>query len=165
MDRNGLLTLCDYNAYANALVLDVASRVRPEDLAKETSPSHGSVIRLLHHMLDVESFFLCMSRNQPPRRRAPTSLADLRQDWLALEDERRRFVADLSQPDLEQEYEISIGGNRLRFPVWQMLTQSLVHSTHHRGELSILLTELGHPLPTLDIILQFTQESGQTWPA
>jgi uncharacterized damage-inducible protein DinB len=39
-----------------------------------------------------------------------------------------------------------------------------MHSTHHRGELSIVLTELGYPLPTLDIIVHFAEQSGQAWP-
>jgi uncharacterized damage-inducible protein DinB len=45
-----------------------------------------------------------------------------------------------------------------------LMLQSLIHSVHHRGELSIVMTGLGHPLPTLDIILHFARESGQPWP-
>jgi uncharacterized damage-inducible protein DinB len=45
-----------------------------------------------------------------------------------------------------------------------LLAQAFVHSTHHRGELSIVLSHLGHPLPTLDIIIPFVTWSGQKWP-
>jgi uncharacterized damage-inducible protein DinB len=57
-----------------------------------------------------------------------------------------------------------MGGQTLRLPVWQLLIQGFLSSTHHRGELSIVLTQLGHPLPTLDIIIHFVEQSGQTWP-
>ncbi|MFN8455860.1 MAG: hypothetical protein U0401_14540 [Anaerolineae bacterium] len=40
----------------------------------------------------------------------------------------------------------------------------MLHSAQHRGELSILLSELGHPLLIDDIIVRFTEESGQSWP-
>ena len=69
----------------------------------------------------------------------------------------------VSEDLLAQEIIIPIGGQDIKLARWQFLTQSLMHSTHHRGELSIVLTGLGHPLPTLDIIIEFVQESGQQW--
>ena len=47
------------------------------------------------------------------------------------------------------------------FPVWQIVLQVYNHSMIHRGELSILLTELGHPLPNMDILIQFGEQTGQ----
>jgi uncharacterized damage-inducible protein DinB len=47
--------------------------------------------------------------------------------------------------------------------MWQLLVQAFVHSTHHRAELAILLGQMGHPLPTLDILIHFAQQSGQPW--
>ncbi|MDO9121852.1 MAG: DinB family protein, partial [Anaerolineaceae bacterium] len=60
--------------------------------------------------------------------------------------------------------DIPIGEHPFKLARWQLLTQSLLHSAHHRGELSIVMTGLGHPLPTLDAIIAFIHESGQTWP-
>lgn len=37
-------------------------------------------------------------------------------------------------------------------------------SFHHRGELSVVCTGLGYPLPTMDIILHFINQSGQSSP-
>ncbi len=66
--------------------------------------------------------------------------------------------------DLDRQVQVTLRGRPFQFPMWQLLSQAFVHSTHHRGELSIVLTELGHPLPTLDIIVHFAKESGQAWP-
>jgi uncharacterized damage-inducible protein DinB len=49
-------------------------------------------------------------------------------------------------------------------PLWLLLMQAFVHSTLHRGELSIVLSNFGHPLPTLDIIIPFIEWNGQIWP-
>ena len=45
-----------------------------------------------------------------------------------------------------------------------LLALYIYNSIHRRGELSIVLSGLGHPLPTLDIILHFFAQSGQEWP-
>jgi len=38
------------------------------------------------------------------------------------------------------------------------------HATQHRAELGIVLGQMGHPLPTMDIIVHFVYQSGQPWP-
>ena len=38
---------------------------------------------------------------------------------------------------------------------------NFMHSAQHGGELSILLSALGYPLPIDDIIVRFTEERGQ----
>jgi len=59
--------------------------------------------------------------------------------------------------------DIQIKQKPFRLARWQMLTQSLIHSVHHHGELSIVMTGLGYPLPTLDPILKYIRDSGQVW--
>ena len=167
MDTHGLLTLSQYNAYANGLVFDTIARLPPEELQQEASPSHGSVVKLLLHMFAVELFFFTACQNgegtagKPAR---PSTLADLRPAWADLETARLSYLGSCTQADLARQHSIRLGGQMLHYTAAQMLMQSMLHSTHHRGELSIVLTRLGHPLPTLDIILQFTQQSGQVWP-
>jgi len=164
MDRAGLLTLSSYNGYANRLVLETAGKLNEPDLVKEFSPSHGSIIKLLHHMLDVETFFLFVAEAKTPLKRKPSNLADLCENWQQLDAERLNFISDLNETDLARIVEVPLGSQSMRFTTSQILLQSLLHSTHHRGELSILLTQLGYPLPTLDVIIQFAQQSGQPWP-
>jgi uncharacterized damage-inducible protein DinB len=77
---------------------------------------------------------------------------------------RKRYLQTVPSAELEEVIEISMGGKPLKLARWQMLAQSLISSVHHRGELSIVMTGLGYPLPTLDPILQFVKESGQEWP-
>ena len=85
--------------------------------------------------------------------------------WEQLAKESLAYLAASDDNDLGKEIKIATRGKPLHFFKWQALVQAFVHSTHHRGELSIILTELGAPLPTLDILIQFARESGQHWPA
>ncbi|MBN1286346.1 MAG: DinB family protein [Anaerolineae bacterium] len=168
MDQSGLLALYTYNAYANKLVLDTAAQLTADELVGESSPSHGSVHRLLVHMLACEAYFLtcCQGRLLPFDPGQISTLDDIRRHWQALEQEQQSFIASLGADDLARMVHVDFGGGRptLDLPAWQLLMQAFLHSTHHRGELSIVLTGLGYPLPTLDIILHFIEQSGQEWP-
>jgi uncharacterized damage-inducible protein DinB len=166
MDRAGLLAIYQYNAYANALVLDTVARLNAADLTRTTSPSHDSIYKLLLHILACEAGFLAICRDDPLEE-LPVfdSLLELRQYWNKLEQEQCAFITSVQESDLYMTKKMEIKGQALNFAVWQFLVQACFHSVHHRGELSILLTELGQPLPTLDIILHFAQESQQAWPA
>jgi uncharacterized damage-inducible protein DinB len=165
MDRAGLLAIYHYNAYANALVLDAAAQLNAADLTRATSPSHDSIYQLLLHMLACEAGFLSICRDDALEKLPDfDSLDELRRYWNQLEQEQQAFITGVRESDLSLPKNMEIKGQALTFAVWQFLVQACLHSVHHRGELSILLTELGHPLPTLDIILQFAQESQQAWP-
>ncbi len=167
MNRDGLLALYTYNAYANKLVLDTTEKLTSDEFTRKSSPSHDSARGILTHMLECEAYFLSLCQGLP----ATVEEADLhdlngiRRTWDELEQQQVNFLRMLPDADLTRPAQMQIRGRQLVLPIWQMLTQAVVHSIHHRGELSIVLTELGYPLPTLDIIGHFIQQSGQEWPA
>lgn len=167
MNREGLLALTRYNAYANRLVLQAASHLPEADLDRQASPSHGSARGLLKHMLECETWFLAFCQGQPCAVDVDSlaTLPQLSTAWEELAFRQETFVIQLQPADLEREVLVHLRNTEYHFPVWKLLTQALIHSTHHRGELSIVLTGLGCPLPTLDILLHFMQESGQIWEA
>ena len=165
MTHDTLLSLTRYNAWANRMVLEAASALSEDELTGPSSPSHGSVQTLLLHMLECEAFFLALCRQEafdglPPLR----DIAGIRRHWDGLGQRVRGFVAGLDDDGMARVLEVEIAGSAFRLPVWQLLAQAIVHSVHHRGELSIVLTGLGHPLPTMDILLHFIEQSGQVWP-
>ncbi|MBI3173563.1 MAG: DinB family protein [Chloroflexi bacterium] len=167
MNRDGLLALYAYNAYANRLVLDTAEKLTADEFTRKSSPSHDSVRGILAHMLECEAYFLSLCQGLPilVEEAGLPNLPSIRRTWDELEQQQVDFLRALSDANLTRPVQMQIRGRQLVFPIWQMLTQAMIHSTHHRGELSIVLTELGYPLPTLDIIGHFIQQSGQEWPA
>lgn len=164
MQPNLLLALYEYNRYANHTVLETAGKLRLTDLYRESSPSHGSVFGLLAHMLAVETGYLANCQGEQFKFERPTTLEDLSQRWDALAEGQLAFLAGLNESQLAEVVPARIGSQDFQFPRWQLLAQALIHSTHHRGELSIILTEIGQPLPVLDIIIPFAEQSGQPWP-
>ena len=168
MDRSALLVLHSYNSYANGLVLKTAGALEENAFTAQSSPSHGSVQRLLMHMLAVEASFLAKCRGTKPEQKVfsvdAMTLAEIDAEFAQVADLRGEYLRAISAQELDEVIEILIGGKPLKLARWQMIAQSLISSIHHRGELSIVMTRLGQPLPTLDLILQFVQESGQEWP-
>jgi uncharacterized damage-inducible protein DinB len=160
LSREMLAALCRYSAYANGLVLVAAAGLSDDDFEAEMSPSRGSVGGLLRHMLSSDIVWTARCRGQEPQIDAArlAARADVPAYWAEVERERLAFVEGCAEADLARAVATEIQGQRVQLPVWQMLLQAFLHATHHRGELSIVLTELGHPLPTLDVILQFVQE-------
>lgn len=167
MDKAALNALHSYNDYANGLVFDSAAKLSDEDLTKSSSPSHGSVQRLLVHMLGTETHFLsaCIGRDLDlPVSRDDPNMEAIRKGFGEISRLRLEYLNRAKEEEIAQAVPVEIGPGRVTLPRWQMLAQSLLHSAHHRGELSIVMTGLGRPLPTLDPILQFVAESGQEWP-
>jgi len=164
MNRDGLLALYTYNAYANHLVLDGLAQLSEDEFTRESGPSHGSIRGLLLHVLECEAWFLAICQRRTLEEPDLHTLADIGRCWGDLEREQQIFIASLTENDLARDFPIQLRDHPFHFPMWQLLTQAFVHSTHHRGELAILLGQMGHPLPTLDIIIHFAKESGQEWP-
>lgn len=168
LDRSALLVLHKYNSHANQLVLQTAIAMDEASFTSQSSPSHGSVQALLTHMLTTEFFFLARSEGKPVNPKgAPDKTLSLQEITVAfsqIAEERLKYLNWVTDEKLLEIVDIPLVGQPFKLARWQLLTQSLLHSAHHRGELSIVITGLGHPLPTLDPIIEFIQESGQTWP-
>lgn len=155
------------DVYANQIVLREASRIDRAILEASASPSRGSAYQLLIHLLGVEVNYLgqILGGEHVLSEQARRSIAEL---IVAADAHYARllgYVDGLTERELARAVSFRFStGAVLQFTAWQLLTQLFMHSAQHRGELSILLSELGHPLPIDDIIVRFADESGQAWP-
>lgn len=166
MNISALSVLHQYNQYANSLLLESAGLLSEVELTRSCSPSHGSVLGLLQHMIGTEIYFLLECQGLPP---APdtdqvSSLNQLKELFHLASSQREEYLQNATEEEMQERIRVKIGSGMVDLPRWQYLAQSLLASIHHRGELSIVMTGLGYPLPTLDPILQFVQDSGQEWP-
>ncbi|HEX9074503.1 MAG TPA: DinB family protein [Anaerolineae bacterium] len=158
MNRDGLLILCDYDIYANNLVLETCAKLTEDEFTRESSPSHHSVRRLILHALETEQAFLSLCQERPPQGLpALASVSDIRDHWANVTREIRNSIASSNDDDLRREipFPFRIKGQSRAFSRWQMFLQAFMHAAQHRSELAIILAELGHPLPNLDIILSW----------
>ena len=163
INRAGLLVLSSYNDYANRNVLDVVSNLTDAEFVRDFKMSVGNVQKMLQHVKECEAYFLSTCQEKPYLETKLPGLKNIRSYWGDLGDEFHSFIERQTNEDLAGVIRVQFGEHVFQFPVWQLLMQAFNHSMIHRGELSILLTELGHPLPDMDIIIKFIKDSGQEW--
>lgn len=167
MNRAAWLSIYRSNVSANEAVLSIAAQLSNEEFNRDFSPSHGTIRRMLLHMLDGEIYFPAVCRGEVPDTSGIKHLetwADIHARWQQASAEALAYFESLSDGDLERMVTMPLGEYRFTLPMWQVLLSFFSHSHHHRGELSILLSDLGYPLPDLDLIISFIKESGQQWP-
>jgi len=111
-----------------------------------------------------EAWFLAACQGRKFEQPELPTLDDIRRFQGELEKEQHAYLAAASDSDLAREAQIELGGKPYHLPVWQLLVQAFLHAAQHRAELGIVLGQMGHPLPTMDIIVHFMHQSGQPWP-
>jgi uncharacterized damage-inducible protein DinB len=159
MNRSDILTLFDYNDWANGRITAVAERVSDEQLLAPANASHGSLRDTLVHMLSAEWIWrLRCQEGVSPEAPLPSDhypdFAALRDRWQKESAALRGYIEGLSDEDLAQTVHYSSTGGRLYSDTtWHILVHLVNHGTQHRSEAAVLLTDYGHSPGDLDFIL------------
>lgn len=164
INRESLQVLYGYNARVNDQLLDTLTQLSHTEYNEVRSPNYTSIRKLATHSFMVERFFLAQCQEQPLAAINPATPDELRTAWQALNEAIQEYLDTTSDDEFNRSRTVTMQGRVFEFPAWQLLTQALVHSTHHRGELALMLGAIGHPLPTTDIIVHFFEQTGQEWP-
>lgn len=146
--------LLDYNDWANDALLAAAEPLGDEQLDRPFDIGPGSLRAILLHTETGEAVWLRRWRGEteaPWVAGAGRSIAQMRARWLMQRSERAAFLARVDGAALtrEQVYRDS-KGNLFRATLVQMITQGLVHSTHHRAQAVNVLRRLGAGVVELD---------------
>ena len=164
MNKQELLTLFDYNYWANELILQAAAKVSPAEFVAPRSFSHGGLRGILVHAMSAEWVW----RTRFQERVYPTALlseadfptfADVRARWQEEEAAMRTYVASLSDEQINSTiFYKSTNGAPYEEPLWQLLLHVINHGTQHRSEAAALLTDLGHSPGNIDLIIYMREQ-------
>ena len=148
-----------YNAWANGVVYAAAQQLAPAEFTENKGAFFGSMMGTLNHLLCADRIWL---RRMTGEGEAPKALnvilhADLPDLAEARIREDRRIIALIDSLD-----EATLAANftytpiTTPNPVTQKLGSALMHvfnhQTHHRGQCHMILTALGKPSLTLDMV-------------
>jgi uncharacterized damage-inducible protein DinB len=157
VNRQGLDTYLAYDRWANRRLLQAAGALSPEAFSKDLGASFGSVRGTLLHILRGEWGWLHYWRDGTFVREFPidefATVAALEASWSELEQAQRTFAAGLTDEDLlgprmVDEYTYALG---------DLIHHLLNHSTYHRGQVVVLLRQLGRTPPATDFRLFLTE--------
>jgi len=162
MNPSEMLTLFEYNAWADRRVSQACTALSAEQFTKPMSSSFSSVRDTLAHILGVE--WLWLERFQG---RSPSALPDyegvmdartLQVRWAEFEPTLLNFVRGLTQGDLDRvmEYKTMKFGV-YRNPLWQSMLHLVNHGTYHRGQVTTMLRQL-NAQPILTDLMHFYRE-------
>jgi uncharacterized damage-inducible protein DinB len=165
MNRRDFETLYEYNRWANARVLKAVSSLTAEQLGRDPSGGDRSLLHTLAHIAAAEWVWLRRWQGESPRslpgREDFRSLGHLEAWWSEVERECAEFVCCLTDERLPEVVAyVNTAGETWRYTLSQMMQHLVNHSSYHRGQVSLMLRQLGaEPAPT--DLLVFLDETGR----
>jgi uncharacterized damage-inducible protein DinB len=169
--------LTEYNSWMNEKLYESCAQLSDEERKRDLGAFFRSIHGTLNHLLMVDHAWLLRCTrdfdSHSPRDSAGnairlTSLDQILFDeFPALRAQRRttdflleRWVASLDDASLQGlvEYNSSYGARR--HPLWWVLTHLFNHQTHHRGQVTTLVKQLGRDPGTTDLMLMMQDRYG-----
>jgi len=153
-----LRTLYDYNAWANARILEASARLSREQLVSGVRGANFESVRsTLVHTMAAQWLYLERWQGRSPRSMPQAAdfadLAAIHTRWTEIERATHAFVADLGDGDVARVVEYTnFQGERWAYPLWQQMMHQVNHATQHRSEAAVVLTELGCSPGGLDLL-------------
>ena len=166
MSAADLARLYDYSCWANERLLGVVARLTPDEFTRRVVGSYGSVRNTLVHVLSAEWGWLerCGGGGGFPRGERlkaedfPT-LESVLTVWRRVESEMRAFLGRLREEDLAEGVAFAFGtGPTQSASRGDLLQHAIVHAVHHRGQIALLLRELGHTPGNVDLLYYVTEQ-------
>ena len=166
MNKSDILSLYEYNSWANAHVLDATAGITPAQFNAPANLSHGSLGGTLVHTFGAEYVWRvrCQEGASPTALPLVTefpTLDELSTRWRAEEQAMLTYLASLSDENLHQPVQYrSTKGVPFENVLWNVLVHVVNHGTQHRAETGIALTGYGQSPGDLDLIKFFRERAG-----
>ena len=147
----------EYNHWANRRLMEVVLQLPDEEFTKVVAGTYGSIRNTMVHILNAEWVWLehCGGTPRGPKledSEFPTATS-LQLRWKLLESHVGDFLASLRNEDLNKVIEFRLGsGPLMNLPCGEILQHALIHSAHHRGQISVLLRALGKAPGNFDFL-------------
>jgi len=157
MNKQDILTLYEYNQWANAKILNAAANVTQEQYLAPASFPHGSLRGTLVHALFAEWIWRKRWEGISPTVRLKPEdfpmFESLHMRWLGEEKQLMDFVDGLTDEKLNNTFNYTnTSGKPFSRILWQAMAHLVNHGTQHRSEAAAILTELGHSPGDIDLI-------------
>jgi uncharacterized damage-inducible protein DinB len=147
MNVDSIRALFAYNRWANRRLLEAVGELSAEELDRDLRGSFESIKGTLRHLLWGERSWLRywreddfgpdLASNEFP------DLPSIVAGWDALEKEKDVFVRGLSDEKLRAPRSV----DEDEYILGELIQHALNHSTHHRGQVVLMLRQLGKTPP------------------
>lgn len=159
MKLRDVLTMYDYNDWADDRILAAAAQASPEQFTAPASFPWGGLRGTLVHTLDAQfgwRLFFERGAFQPDELKEGDfpDFPGLQARWLEERHAMRAYMARLDDAAIEQIVTyVNEAGTRRERVLWHCLYHVVNHGTQHRSESAALLTGFGRSPGDLDFTL------------
>jgi len=189
MNLSDIQTLYAYNRWANERLFSALEKLSSSQFAEPLQSSFPSIRETVFHILFAEWLWLKRWQGSSPRstREDPdastatwetlspggmpsakdlTTLAALTSFANSIEHERSAFLRGLSEDALHAPLPFSdMAGTPYAEPLVQLMQHLVNHGTHHRGQVTTMLRQLGAEVIALDMLYFFRESERKNAPA
>lgn len=169
--------LAGYNQWMNSKVYEAAGRLDEEELSRDRGAFFGSILGTLNHILVADTIWLKRFAAHSACRESlrevvelpnPTRLNQLLfKDFTALSEHRGwmddqiiHWIDNLSEADLDVAFSYH---NIKGVPAYKQFSSLVLHffnhQTHHRGQVSTLLSQAGEDIGVTDLLARIPNET------
>lgn len=146
-----------YHRWATNQVLQETTPLPSEQLVKDLEGSFHSIYETLVHLFQADSIWLDRLKERPTgalaEYPAPGCTFELRDAWLGVLDNMVDWAEGLTEADWSRERSYkTLAGVPYNTPLWQMVLHIVNHGSHHRGQITSMLRQLGIKPVSLDLI-------------
>ena len=167
MSPEDIRLLYDFNSWANRRVQEACAALSEEQFNQTIPSSFPSVRETVAHILGAEWVWLERWRGRSPVKADwdvygadLTTQAAIRKRWAELEKQLLDFVGGQDAAALAAVHQYSsLDGKSYSQPLWQQLQHLVNHGSYHRGQVTMMLRQLGVKPVGTDLIA-FYRERG-----
>ena len=147
-----------YNEWMNRRLYALCATLPEDELKRDRGAFFQSIHRTLNHIVYSDLAFLSRFTGDPPE--VPELGVDLHAEFAALQAARAALDARLCawsatlQDDWlrdAQTYTSKVDGRIRTVPRWVLVTHLFNHQTHHRGQVTTLLSQMGVDMGSTDL--------------
>jgi uncharacterized damage-inducible protein DinB len=174
MSSEWLSTLARYNVWMNDKLYTVASTLTDEQRKRDCRAFFKSIHGTFNHILVADRVWLARFKGLPAPEgfMAPGGIRALDQELYADFEELRRqraltdqelssFVSELSQEQLAASIVFVRRGQTLQSPLWETIAHVFNHQTHHRGQITTLLSQQDRDPGLTDLFGMLREEAAR----
>jgi uncharacterized damage-inducible protein DinB len=162
MTADQVRTHIHYTGWASRKLLDEARKLDEEQLSRNLSVSHHSILETLAHIHFGDRVWF--SRMVDPgievyRTDNLLPLARLEEEWTAIQKRWEEWAGSLTDADVSRMVSYTNPkGDAEQMPVWKIVLHVVNHGTLHRGQVMAMLRQLGIRPPATDLMAYYRQQ-------
>ena len=154
MRADEIRTHLRYSQWASQRVLDAALKLDPEQLSRDMSVSHRSVLDTLCHIHFGDRIWYARVVD-PKEAPTPANLApaELTEQWSRIQNLWLEWASNLTDADASRVISYkTLKGDPFENTIEQIVWHVVNHATLHRGQVMAMLRQFGVAPPATDVI-------------